>query len=211
MTRINDPRSGLTPSARRVLAGAQQVVLEEGFGRLTLSSISKASGENVAAVKYYFGNKAGLVKVLLDTVIYDVVSELAVPEENLAAAKPSETLVRETRVLSQPSDALRIWYDLLPHALRDDRLLERVHASYETFFRLHLEQIAESIGSDSPSSRLGGLASLLSALSDGIAMHAIIAPTHFDMDEVLATLQVLLEHGLPALAESPRVEQSLSQ
>jgi len=194
----------LPPTAQRVLAAARQIVLDEGFSRLTLSRIAKVSGEkNTAAVKYYFGNKAGLVHVLLDTVIYDVIGQLDVPEHEVRAGTPGEALAQEERILSQPSDALRIWYDLLPHATREPELLERIRTSYERFIELHEEQVAAAVGVASTGPGERRLAALLSALSDGIALQALIGPRHFDMDEVLATLQVLLDHGLPALRDQP--------
>ena len=183
------------------------MVLDEGFASLTLSRISRVSGENVSAVRYYFGSKAGLVKALLDTIIYEVVLEVHEAPDAVVTKRPEAQLVQYEAEMSRPSEALRIWYDLLPAAVRDAELLARVHESYKTFFALHLEQVADSIGVEAPGREARGLAALLSALSDGIAMQAIVAPEHFDMKQVLATFEVLLEHGLPALMERPSSDQ----
>jgi AcrR family transcriptional regulator len=199
MARMRDPRADLTPTARRVLSGAEQVILEKGFGKLTLANISKASDENVAAVKYYFGNKAGLVRVLLEAVTYDVVSALAAaPDDGLSGAHLGR-LAAETGRLNRPTSASRIFFDILPHAMRDPALLERVWEYYRTFFRLHLDQLRAAAGVDPASApQLNGLASLLSAIGDGLTLQAMIAPDTFDMSEALAALDVLLQHGLPA-------------
>jgi AcrR family transcriptional regulator len=199
VTHLDDPRAGLPPTAQRLLDAAWRIVLGEGFSGLTLSRISTVSGENVSAVRYYFGNKAGLVKVLLDSVIYDVVRGVDEAPATVVTRRPAAKLVQYEAELSRPGEALRIWYDLLPHAVRDEELLERVHDSYETFFKLHMEQIADALGADALGPQAPGLASLLSALSDGIAMQAIVAPEHFDMRQVLATFEVLLERGLAGL------------
>lgn len=199
MIELEDPRLRLAPTARRVLDAAWRIVLGEGFGRLTLSRISSVSGENVSAVKYYFGGKSGLVECLLDTVIYEVVRGVDEAPETVVTRRPAAKLVQYEAELSRPGEALRIWYDLLPHTVRDAQLLTRVHACYRTFFELHVEQIAETLGTGRQGPRTAGLAALLSALSDGIALQAIIAPVHFDMKEVLATFEMLLEQGLRGL------------
>ena len=199
MARMHDPRADLNPTARRVLSGAEQVILEKGFGKLTLANISRASNENVAAVKYYFGNKAGLVAVLFDAVTYDVVSTLAAAPDDRLSGSHLGRLAAETGRLNRPTAATRIFFDVLPHALRDPALLERLRSYYRTFFELHVEQLRAAAGVDPDSpSPLDGLASLLSAIGDGITLQAMIAPDTFDMREALAALDLLLQQGLPA-------------
>jgi AcrR family transcriptional regulator len=199
MARMHDPRAHLSPTASRVLSGAEQVILEKGFGKLTLANISKASNENVAAVKYYFGNKAGLVAVLFDAVTYDVVSTLvAAPDDRLSGSHLGR-LAAETGRLNRPTAATRIFFDVLPHALRNPALLERLRNYYRTFFQLHLEQLRAAAGAEPVSlPALNGLATLLSAIGDGIVLQAMIAPDTFDMREALAALDLLLQQGLPA-------------
>lgn len=202
-TGIHDPRAELAPTAQRLLAGAERVVLEKGFGSLTLANISKASHENVAAVKYYFGNKAGLVRVLLDTVIYDQVSALSTFYESGLASKEIGTLATDTAVLNQPIPAQRILFAVLSHALMDDQLLEQLRTYYQTFFELHLGQVSTGEGIDlEQRAYLRGLATLLSAIGDGLSIQALVAPGCFDIEETLAALDVLLKHGMRALAQT---------
>lgn len=209
MREIPDPRAQLSPTARRVLEGAWQVALRSGFGSLTLSKISKASNENVAAVKYYFGNKAGLVTALLDAVIYDMVSGLASALREVPPSEPAAKLAIETRMLNQPSEAGRIFIDVLAEALRDKKLLERVRRYNKVFYELHLEQLREAYGMDGAHTQVKGLASLLSAIGDGLALMGLIAPSFFDMDEAIAALAGLFEHGVSPLAE-PVLSESTS-
>ena len=203
MRRIPDPRARLSPTARRVLDGAWQVTLQHGFGGLTLSRISKASNQNVAAVKYYFGNKAGLVSALLDAVIHDMVDGLVSGLERVPQCEPAAKLAAETRALNEPSEASRIFIDVLAEAIRDKKLLKRVRGYNQSFFELHLEQLRDAYGLDAAThSHLSGLACLLSAIGDGLTLMGLIAPDFFDMDEAIAALEVLLEHGLPFLVQS---------
>ena len=203
---VEDPRAKLSPTALRVLEAARTVIVEEGFENLTLSRIGEVSGEkNVAAVKYYFGSKSGLVSAVLDTVLYDAMSALDASPGDGLADRDLLGLTVQTAIVNQPSDALTILFEMLPHVLRDDELVGRLRAYYEAFFRLHFAQVlrqAEALeaapagrGERRPSA--AGLASLLSALGDGLAIQAMVRPERFDLLETLAALDVLLRHGLP--------------
>ena len=56
-----------TPGARAQLLATASAIMREGdIVDISLSELSLRSGLNSALVKYYFGNKAGLMKALLD-------------------------------------------------------------------------------------------------------------------------------------------------
>ena len=56
-----------TPGARAQLLDTASAIMREGdLVDISLSELSLRSGLNSALVKYYFGNKAGLLKALLD-------------------------------------------------------------------------------------------------------------------------------------------------
>lgn len=56
-----------TPGARELLLQTASAIMREGdVVDISLSELSLRSGLNSALVKYYFGNKAGLLKALLD-------------------------------------------------------------------------------------------------------------------------------------------------
>ena len=56
-----------TPGARALLLDTASAIMREGdIVDISLSELSLRSGLNSALVKYYFGNKAGLMKALLD-------------------------------------------------------------------------------------------------------------------------------------------------
>jgi AcrR family transcriptional regulator len=210
---IEDPRAKLSPTALRILEATHTVIVEEGFAKCTLSRILEVGGErNAAAVKHYFGNKSGLVSVVLDTVLYDVMSTLDVPPSDQLSHQGLSRLTVQTAIVNQPSDALRILFEMLPHVLRNEQLLERLHAYYEAFYQLHFAQIRrerESAGLGAGRERPAqaspeGLASLLSAIGDGLAIQALVRPDHFDFSETLRALDVLLRHGLPAVTGDGR-------
>ena len=79
-----DPRPDMPAPALKILAAAQRVLVAKGFSGLTLRAIAQESGENSAMVQYYFGNKAGLVKAMIDSVFRE-------DQQDAAAAMSSVT------------------------------------------------------------------------------------------------------------------------
>lgn len=62
------------PGARELLLQtASDIMREDDIVDISLSELSLRSGLNSALVKYYFGNKAGLMKALLDRDMEDIV------------------------------------------------------------------------------------------------------------------------------------------
>ena len=200
LARFEDPVASLPPTAQRVLTGAMSVVVTKGFGNLTLANIAAASGENVAAVKYYFGNKAGLVKVLVEAVVYAELTLLTHESRKISGQSELSRLAQETLILSTPGKPLKVLFEVLPHALRDKTLRSQLRKYYETFYELHLEQLGAGEGADPDlRARLGGVAMLLAAIADGLTIQALVAPEHFDIIEAMRALDALTAAGIPAL------------
>ncbi|MGH6785681.1 MAG: TetR family transcriptional regulator [Novosphingobium sp.] len=65
------------PGARDLLLQTASDIMREGdIVDISLSELSLRSGLNSALVKYYFGNKAGLMKALLDRDMADIVNSV---------------------------------------------------------------------------------------------------------------------------------------
>lgn len=65
--KIEKDESLETPGARELLLQTASTIMREGdVVDISLSELSLRSGLNSALVKYYFGNKAGMLKALLD-------------------------------------------------------------------------------------------------------------------------------------------------
>ena len=59
------PRSDGAQSRERLLLAAMRLFAERGFGKTSTREIALAAGANVAAISYYFGDKAGLYRAAL--------------------------------------------------------------------------------------------------------------------------------------------------
>jgi AcrR family transcriptional regulator len=174
---FEDPCSALPETARKLLLAAKDIIANEGFGALTLNSVSTASGENKAMISYYFGNKAGLVAAVLDSVIHD---EYIASQDRMRDVRPRDRcqkLIEEMRRMDTASVEFRVFFELLPHVLRDETLRRRIALLYQWYWSLKLEWLGLPGGAgalDDPD--LLGLTQLLSAVIDGLAVQLAIDP-----------------------------------
>jgi AcrR family transcriptional regulator len=209
-TRVfDDPLPALPDTARNLLLAAKHIIATEGFDALTLNAVSVASGENKAMVAYYFGNKAGLVGAVLDSVIHDEYVASLERMSRLDPAQRARQLVEEMGRMASATEEFLVFFDMLPHVLRDDALRHRMAQLYEWYWSIKLKWLgAGEDALDRP--ELLGLTQLLSAVIDGLAIQAAIDP---EMDlanplRVLSTLlrdAPLLTEGLPsATGPDPR-------
>ena len=110
----------LPPTARRILAAAQDILAERGYAELTITAISQVSGVNRALVSYYFGGKAGLLAALVETLFQDpavgLVEEIRATRVGVDRVKG---LLDWQRRVSARDRTNRMLYELLPHALKD--------------------------------------------------------------------------------------------
>jgi len=204
LARLSDPVASLPPAAQRVLNGAMRVVVAKGFSRLTLAAISHASGENVAAVKYYFGNKAGLIDVLLEAVVYNQLTLLARRRQVETEDSGLSRLTEEIHLLSTPDKWDKILWELVPHALRDKKLRVHLRRYYASFFELHMAQLGiKADSSPELRERLRGIAMILSAVTDGLTIQSMVGPEHFDAEVALRALDEVIMHTFPELAIPP--------
>ncbi len=63
-TRPRAPRSDGEQSRERLLHAALALFAQQGFAKTSTREIAEAAGTNLAAIKYYFGDKAGLYRAV---------------------------------------------------------------------------------------------------------------------------------------------------
>jgi len=197
---IEDPTSNLPPAAARILAAAREVLVTKGFGGLTLKAIAEESGENSAMVQYYFGNKDGLVTALIDSNFRDDLAGVTSVMSSVTGDDLLPKFVESLRTISAwPS--FRVFFDVLPYALRRAQFKSRMAAVYDWYRQTKLEWLrAEDRELDTQvhNDALLGFAELIVAVVDGLAIQKAI-DDEFDLARPYAVLEVLLKEGLPEL------------
>jgi len=196
-----DPRQDLPAPAVKILAAAQRVLVAKGFAGLTLRAIAQESGENSAMVQYYFGNKAGLVKAMIDSVFRDDQQDAAAAMCTVTNDDRLPRFVDGLRTISS-SRSFRVFFDVLPYALRNEGLRSRMARAYDWYRQIKLDWLrAKDQAPPSEQPALLGLAELMTAVVDGLAIQEAI-DEGFDTRRPYAVLEFMLQRSLPGLLDS---------
>lgn len=193
---LEDPMEALPPTAQRILAAARRLMAAGGFEALKLSAIAAEADESKASIGYHFGNKAGLVTALVDSLAHEANRGLI---EETAAVPAGEARVRalidgETRIAAD-AESFQSFFDVLPHALRDPDLRERVAALYDGY-RETVLRCLDATGPDGPP-EMRPFAMLMIAIVDGLAIQHGLDP---DGADVRAATQLWERLAQPFLA-----------
>jgi AcrR family transcriptional regulator len=172
---------GLAPTARGILDAAKRLLIEKGYDGIRFDAIAAESGSNKSMIRYYFGSKAGLIAALFDDMTHDVAIELLgeVIQETDQALRVRQHLMALYRLVDPPSEYFKRYFDILPHAIRNDELRTRM----AELFRWHREVEAKCFGgagasSDDPD--LVALGSVVMAAIDGLCIQASLEDPGFD-------------------------------
>ena len=173
---IEDPAPRLAPTAARILDAAKRVLARDGFPALTFANIASEADENPALIRYHFGSKAGLITTLIDSVLYLESVELI---EELASQPPGDERRRELFQLHQTYardlDSYHMFYELVPHILRDEELRPHLRALFDWYRKLDAWALGAQAGTDHPT-QLEPLALLTVAIADGVALQVQADP-----------------------------------
>jgi AcrR family transcriptional regulator len=192
---FTDPLLTLPETAQKLMLAAKRIIATNGFDALTLNSVSAMSGENKAMIAYYFGNKAGLMAAVLDSVIYDEYAAARSRMKDVDPERRRDQLVEEMRHMAA-GEEFRVFFEVLPYALRDDALRARIALLYRWYWSMKLEWL----GAADPAAALEdpdllGLSQLMSAVIDGLAMQAAIDPS-VELANPFRTFARLLEAAI---------------
>jgi AcrR family transcriptional regulator len=177
---LEDPMEALPPTAQRILAAARRLMADGGFEALKLSAIAAEAGESKASIGYHFGNKAGLVTALVDSLMHESNRELF--EETLCVPAGEErvhALIDGEARIADDAESFQSFFDVLPHALRDPDLRERVAALYDGY-RETVLRCLDAAGSDAPP-EMRPFAMLMIAIVDGLAIQHGLDPDGADV------------------------------
>ena len=75
--RSRPQRSDGEQSRERLMRAALQLFALQGFAKTSTREIAEAAGANLAAIKYYFGDKAGLYRTVFSESVGDPTAEIA--------------------------------------------------------------------------------------------------------------------------------------
>jgi AcrR family transcriptional regulator len=170
----------LPPTARRLLAAAQDILAERGYAELTITAIAQVSGVNRALVSYYFGGKAGLLAALVDSLFLspEIGSIEEVSAERVGADRAGAFFDWQQGV-SANDRVNRMLYELLPHALRDPEVRARFAEEYRVYRRVDGECLSGA-PRELSEQELEALAAVSIAVVAGRGIQRALDPDGFD-------------------------------
>jgi AcrR family transcriptional regulator len=130
--------SSLPRTAQKILAAARKLLIEGGYEAMTLENVAGEAGVNKASIRYNFGNKAGLVIAVLDAYIHDEYLRLVATMKDVPPEDVVATAMSGMRNMLVEADSFQGYFDILPHALREPELRERMLALYKWWYLQNL-------------------------------------------------------------------------
>jgi AcrR family transcriptional regulator len=199
---VDNPLSNLPVTAQKILAAARRLLVEKGYDAVTLEKVAAEAGVNKASIRYNFGNKAGLVASVVDSVIHEEFLHGAEIFGTMPSGDRVRALVEGKRHLLAATDRLQGLFDILPHALRDELLRRRIWSSYPWWAEQNLRLLGfEWADTEERPELLAGLGSLITAVVDGLAVQSLLEPDTFDVERPLRALEFLIDEAMPRLRE----------
>ncbi len=181
---LEDPMDALSPTAQRLLAAARRLLVSGGFAALRLSAIAEEAGEAKASIGYHFGNKDGLVTALVDSLAHD--ANRALIEETTSLPTQEQRVQAlidgESRIVAD-AEAFQAFFEVLPQALRDADLRDRVAALYDGY-RATVRRCLDA-GDDDERADLRPFAVLMIAIVDGLAIQHGLDPDGTDVKSAI--------------------------
>lgn len=191
----DDPTERLSPTARRLVAAARRLLARDGYDALTVEAVAAEAGAYRDSVRYYFGSKAEFIAAVVDSLSHDH-SLSAVTETRAACDGEGRVhgLVAGDRRVVDDRDAFRDFFAILPHVVRDDELRTRVAELYDWYRGLYME----GLGDETPAGeeRLRSLASLMVAMTDGLAVQTLLDPDGVDLEPLFELWEGMVRHAL---------------
>jgi len=121
----NDTRTALLHAALASFA-------ESGFDGTSIRMIAERAQRPLSLLAHHFGNKEGLVKAMIDSVFRDDQQDAAEAMSTVGSDDRLHRFVDGLRTISS-SRSFRVFFDVLPYALRNAGLRGRMARAYHSY------------------------------------------------------------------------------
>jgi len=194
---VEDPSLNLPEPANEILQAARRLLLEGGFEALRVDAIVREAGKNKAAVKYYFGNKQGLVYALVDSLDHDQCLAMVEQTRGVSGEERLQRYARGQADIARDAESFLMYFDILPHVTRDEELRARVSRLYDWYRQMNLIWLglADKV-TDENRARLQAFAAMMVAIVDGLAIQFVLQPDAVDVDQAFGILRMFLTRCL---------------
>ncbi|HET6497616.1 MAG TPA: TetR/AcrR family transcriptional regulator [Coriobacteriia bacterium] len=182
--RREEPIESLPPTARKLLDGARRILERGGFSALSLSAVAEEADESKGSIGYYFGNKEGLIVALVDSLVHDANRALVTETHRYPMGEQRlRALVTGERDIIRDTPGFLALLEVLPYAMRDDSLRERIASLYAGYRKTVLDVVDAADGPDEATLR--PFAMLMIAMVDGLSVQYALDPGGADVDAAI--------------------------
>jgi hypothetical protein len=127
----------------------------------------------------------------------------------LAHDERLEAAIKAKRRMILSADEFRGFFDILPHAIRNEELRRRIGALYPWWYEQNLQWLGlQGSGPEGRHELIQGLGQLMSAVVDGLSVQAGLEQEAFDPEVPLKTLMFLIGNSLAQLEELATAPES---
>jgi AcrR family transcriptional regulator len=190
---VHDPAATLHPTALKILQAAKRLLVTKGYEAITLEAIAEEAGVNKAATRYYFGNKAGLMCAIVDEIVLDGCAALASDvSERMSESERLDSFVANINRMATDVESYSGYFDILPHALRDRHLRQRLVYLYDLWYDWNIEWLGLDGLDPELDAELRALGQFTAAVADGIAVQVEIHGAEYDPEPTLRLLHEFL-------------------
>ena len=190
----------LAPTARRLLEAARRLLERSGFSALSVQAIATEAGENKALIRYYFGDKNGLLVALVDWLMYDYLWEVWQRLARLSRGADALSMLIDDAAGGMLADATSYlaYFELLPHVLRDPAMARQLSDLLKAYRDMNVRGFWDGRGPAPPV--IEDLAALTVAMTDGLAIQMLADRDKVDVPRALGVWKSFVEQTIAAAA-----------
>lgn len=145
---------------------------------------------------YYFGSKAASIAAVVDSLSHHQSFRGFTESQAVPAGAPRvHRLVASDRQLVEERDGFRDFFAIFSHVLLDEELRLRVAALHDWYRELYVRGMGET-DDEGDSGRLRRLASLMAAMTDGLAVQKLLDPDGTDLEALFSLWEEMLRREL---------------
>ncbi|MCE5255089.1 MAG: TetR/AcrR family transcriptional regulator [Actinomycetia bacterium] len=186
------PRGNWTATAQRLLEAAQRLLARSGFNALSLEKVAREAGVNKPLIFYYFGNKAGLLRALMDSVLQKDLETLRLMYAALPEGEARiHAVVEYSRKAAADRATNQVFFDTAVNMLRHTRDRARLAEWCATCRRQNIWGLSGNEEQEATED-IRALSAMTLALQDGLALQILAEPGAVDTEHIWALWEEFL-------------------
>ena len=191
---LGDPTPNLSPKASVLLEAARRILLRDGLSHVTYEKVAKESGETLSLIRYYFGDKAGLLRALIQSELYlDCRKYLELVRSHASGVERFRAVLRQIDTEASDSQGHQAFMDVLAAVLRNEDLRPLFKSYSDWYVKLNEFVVAPIVGDQCED--LEGIATLTFAIAEGLQLRRQ-AGAHVDVEGALRLWERMLQDCL---------------